>query len=249
MQKQKTFGRRSVSELLDTDLEVFEIFIQTSGRGEVVDELRDAALRKGIRIVTASRLEIERLAPGMNHQGVVAFYKPPKVLNLEELLQEIDDEETSPLLMLDGVEDPRNLGAIIRSAEVFGAGGVIIRRHRSASVTPAAVKTSSGAALRLPIVEVANLDQAIRSLKEYNYWIYGLVSDGKVSIWDADLSSKSVFVLGSEGAGLSKLLCKRSDELLYIPQRGKIGSLNVSVAASVVMAEWMRQMVADERIK
>lgn len=241
MQRQRIFGRRAVSELLDTSLEVFELLIQSGVRGEVIEGLRESAEREGIRIVTVSRSEIDRIVPGTNHQGVVAFYKPPRLLSLQTLLRRINDAHTAPLIMLDGIEDPHNLGAIIRSVEVLGARGVIIRQRRSASITPVVVKTSSGAALRLPIVEVSSLDQSIRILKESDYWIYGLSSEGDSSIWDTELSGKVVLVLGSEGSGLSRLIRKRSDKVLFIPQKGKIGSLNVSVAASIVMAEWMRQ--------
>lgn len=143
--------------------------------------------------------------------------------------------------MLDGVEDPHNLGAVIRSAEVFGAAGVVIPGRRAAGLTPAVVKSSAGAALRTPPVEVSNLHQAIHLLKKSNVWVYGLDPAGTKVIWESDLTGSIAFVLGSEGGGLSRLTKDLCDDLIAIPRYGQVGSLNVSNTAAIVLAELRRQ--------
>ncbi|NQT34626.1 23S rRNA (guanosine(2251)-2'-O)-methyltransferase RlmB [bacterium] len=241
MAKQKIFGRHAVAELLDSGLEVMEVFIIAGGQGKAVMELKSAVRSHGIRLVPASRAELDRLAPEVNHQGVVAYYRQPRLLNVEEVLDSVQQDPPRPVLIIDGVEDPHNLGAIIRSAEVLGAGGVIFRKPRAAGLTPLAVKASAGAALWLPIASVTNIDQTIRLMKDRDYWIYGLDADAEESIWDAKLSGSIGFVLGAEGKGLSRLVRKRCDKLLRIPQFGKVASLNVSVSASLALGEWLRQ--------
>lgn len=239
--RQKACGRQSTLEALRSDLEVEEIFIQAGGRGEVLDEISELASKRQIRLVMVGKDEIERIAKGVRAQGVVAFYQAPAPIELEELLLSADPDDPEPVMVLDGVEDPRNLGAIIRSAEVFGALGVVTRRRRSASVTPAAVKASAGAALRLPVAETPNIDRAIRALKQAGYWVYGLDAEAETSIWDSDFTAPTAFVLGGEGKGLARLTRKRCDALVKIPQVGEIASLNVSVSGAVVLAEWLRQ--------
>ena len=241
MDRQKIFGRRAVAELLDSGLEVIEIFIISGGQGKAVVELKSAARSQGIRLVPTSRAELDRHAPEVNHQGVVAYYRQPRQLNVEEVLDSVRQDSPRPLLIIDGVEDPRNLGAIIRSAEVMGAGGVIFRGPRAAGLTPLAVKASAGAALWLPLASVTNIDQTIRLMKARDYWIYGLDAEAEKSIWDIEFSGKIGFVLGAEGKGLSRLVRKRCDQLLSIPQLGKVASLNVSVSASLALGEWLRQ--------
>ena len=244
MSQQKIFGRRAVFELLESEVEISEIFLLAGGKGSTVSDIRQRAEQRGIRVVPVCRTEIERIATNMNHQGVVAICKLPKVLSVDELIAQAGPPKSHPIIVLDGVEDPQNLGAIVRSADVFGAGGVIIRRRRAATLSPVVVKTSAGAALRLAIAEVPNIDHAIRQLKANGYWIYGLDSEADLSLWEADLTDPLVFVLGGEGAGLSRLVSERCDRLLSIPQRGNIASLNVSVTAAVALAEWSRQVHA-----
>ena len=136
--RQVAYGRRAVAELLDSGLDITELFIIPRGRGGTIDKIRTEAERKGIRVIKSSRREIERITRGENHQGVAAYYKPPHILEIEELIAVQDRDLPRPIVVLDGVEDPRNLGAVIRSAEVLGAGGVAFRRHRSAGITPLA---------------------------------------------------------------------------------------------------------------
>ncbi|MDP8228902.1 MAG: 23S rRNA (guanosine(2251)-2'-O)-methyltransferase RlmB [Candidatus Electryoneaceae bacterium] len=235
------YGRRAVAELLETSLIVVKIMILESGQGRSLDQLLHSARAKSIPIIIKKRAELERITSGGVHQGVVAFYEAPKSLTVPELLDQLNDNAEELLILLDGVEDPHNFGAIIRSAEVLGVGGVIFRKHRAAGLTPTVIKASAGAALRLPLAITPNLDYAIRLLKDSNYWIYGLDQDGDVSLWETDLTGKIGYIMGGEGAGLASLTRKRCDRLIRIPQKGKIGSLNVSVSAALAMAEWLKQ--------
>jgi len=241
MTRQQAFGRRTVAELLETGLEVYEIFLAAGGHGQTFSDLKSVAERKRIRIVPVNRAEIERMAPGMNHQGVVAYYCGPLILEVEDLLDLITHQEPHPILLIDSVQDPRNLGAIIRSAEVLGGGGVIIKKHGASGLTPLVIKASAGAALRLPIASASNIDRVIREMKDRGYWVYGLDADGEKQLWDMSLTGLIGFVVGGEGKGISQLVRKRCDMLVRIPQVGKVASLNVSVSASIALGEWLRQ--------
>jgi len=227
-------------ELLTSGLEVTELFILPTGQGKNLDELTYNAQRDGVRLVHKNRFELDRLVGGENHQGVIAYYLLPDPLTLTELIER-NDLPAQPLMVLDGIEDPHNFGAIIRSTEVLGGGGVLFRRKRAVGITPTVVKASAGAALRFPLAEVSNIDQGIRQLQEDGYWVYGLDMDGEKVLWDEQFDGKVAFVLGAEGEGLAKLTRRRCDAILQIPQAGKIGSLNVSVSAAMAMGEWLRQ--------
>ena len=241
MDRQQVFGRRAVGELLDSGLEVIEIFFAVGGRGGIFDKLKVTAASGGVRVVSMSRAELDRMAPGENHQGIIAYYRQPDLLHVDELLDRAPKTESRPILLLDGIEDPRNLGAIIRSAEVMGAAGVVIKKHKAAGITPSMVKASAGAALWLPIALASSLDRAIRSMKERGYWIYGLDAGAEDSLWELEFDDHAVFVIGSEGRGLSRLVRERCDHLIRIPQLGKVASLNVAVSASIALAEWLRR--------
>ena len=241
MEKELLYGRRSVLELLESGLEINEILFVPGGHGRVIAEILSSAESRNIRICSIDRSGLDKMAPGANHQGVLAYYHKPKLLNIEDLIECIPEESPRPVMILDGIEDPHNLGAIIRTVEVLGGGGIVIRKRRSADLTPSAVKASSGAALWLPIAVASNLDRAIEFLKEKGYWIYGLDADAETNIWDFDLSGKIGLVVGAEGKGISHLLKSRCDQLLSIPQVGKVASLNVSVSAALTLGEWLRQ--------
>jgi len=241
MTHNKAYGRRAVQELLDTGLKVLEIFLLAGGHGRDFKKLVQRAEAKSVRVIQSSRKELDRIASGVTHQGVIAFYQAPQLLPLDELLTMQVNDAPRPIIILDGIEDPHNLGAIIRTAEVFGSLGVVIRHRRAAGLSPVAVKVSAGGALRLPIAEVTNIEQSIKALKEDDYWVYGLDPGGDKDIWEMDLSGRTAFVLGSEGKGLGRLVKNRCDSLIRIHQVGKVASLNVSVSAGVILAEWLRQ--------
>jgi len=241
--KQIAFGRRAVAELLETGFDVTEIFFLASGSGEIFIKLKSTAETKGIRMISSSRTELDRITDSGNHQGIAAYYLQPRMLDIVELLDQISQDFPRPVIIIDGVEDPRNLGAIIRSAEVLGAGGIVLRKDRSAGITPLTVKASAGAAMWLPTALATNLSRTIDIMKKNGYWIYGLDSTGKDVIWDIDLIGKIGIVVGNEEKGISRLVKQRCDHLVRIPQLGKVASLNVSVSASLALSEWLRKNV------
>lgn len=243
--KQIVFGRRAVAELLSSGLDVNEMYMITvsssSSSSNSLDSLLHSAEKKSIKINKVNHYELDRMTNRGNHQGIAARYNTPATISIEEMIHLISPEKPQPILILDGIEDPRNFGAIIRSAEVMGAGGIIFRERRAVSITPTVVKASSGAALWFPLACVTNLNNSVSYLKDYGYWIYGLDAEAETNLWDLDLSGKIALVTGSEGRGLSHLMKKNCDKLLRIAQMGKVASLNASVSASIALSEWLRQ--------
>jgi 23S rRNA (guanosine2251-2'-O)-methyltransferase len=234
------FGRREALELLASGLQVTELLLIRSGEGETYAQVRAEAEARGLTVRFTDRVEFESRFPGQRHQGVAARYKPGVGGDLKELVNQ-GVTSGKPLVVLDGVEDPQNLGAVIRSAEVFGAVGVVIPRRRAAAISPAAVKASAGSALRLPVVSVGNLATALREIKSGGYWVFGLDMQGEKTLYEESFAAPVCIVLGGEGAGLARLTRDICDGLLRIPQEGKIGSLNVSAAAAVCLAELLRR--------
>jgi 23S rRNA (guanosine2251-2'-O)-methyltransferase len=208
------------------------------GRRAVAEAERGRrAVRRVWRAPQTDPAELTRLAGSSEHQGVVAEVDPYPYVNADELLA----QPASLIVALDQVQDPHNLGAVARSAEVAGATGLVIPSRRSASVTAAAVKASAGAIEHLPIARVASLAEWLTRAKDAGSWIYGADAAAKTTYAEADLTGKVVLVLGSEGAGLRRLVAERCDVLVSIPVRGRIDSLNVSASAAVLLFEAARQ--------
>ena len=189
------------------------------------------------RVPETSAEELERLCGSPDHQGVVAEVEPYPYAGSTELLQ----TENALLIALDQVQDPRNLGAVARSAEVAGAAGLVIPERRSAAVTAVACKASAGAVEHLAIAHVRNLADWLVEAKEAGFWIWGADAEAKQTPWDVDLSGPTVLVLGGEGEGLRPRVASACDGLIALPQRGKIDSLNVSAAAAALLFEAVRQ--------
>jgi 23S rRNA (guanosine2251-2'-O)-methyltransferase len=181
--------------------------------------------------------ELERLCGSPDHQGVVAEVEPYPYVGAAELL----GRERALLVALDQVQDPRNLGAVARSAEAAGADGLVIPERRSAAVTAVACKASAGAVEHLPIAHVRNLADWLGEAKQAGFWIWGADADAKQAPWDVDLSGPTVLVLGGEGSGLRPRVASACDGLVALPQRGRIDSLNVSAAAAALLFEAVRQ--------
>lgn len=211
-----------------------------AGEGSNYERIRSEAESRGISVRFVDRFEFDRLFPNSTHQGVAVSYKPRQSDSLESILSRPGGGK-GLLVALDGIEDPQNAGAIIRSAEVFGAAGVIIPERRAVGMTPGAVKASAGAALRLPVITVGNLAQSLRTLKKAGYWVVGLDMKGSVSLFEAKFSSPICLVMGGEGEGMARLTRDLCDLIVRIPQVGKIGSLNVSASAAITLAELLRR--------
>ncbi len=235
------YGRNPVKEAYAAGKTVDKLFMLKGERDPALSKI--FALAKDARTVISycDRATLDKLADGGNHQGVVAAVTDFEYASLEDIVARAHDKG-EPLLavLLDGITDPHNLGAILRSAECFGAHGVIIPKHRSVAVNDTAIKVSCGAAEHIPVAKVTNLNDAIRQLKSMNVWVYATDFDGDAPA-RADLTADIAIVIGSEGEGVHRLTKELADGVLTIPQYGKINSLNASVAAGVVLYEAARQ--------
>ncbi len=210
------------------------VLVAKGAGGPKIQEIVDLCRTHKVALRFEGREVLDKAAGG-KHQGVVAF-------GAEKQYSALDDVSGAPLLVaLDGVEDPHNLGAILRTAGAVGAGAVIIPERRAVGVTETVAKAAAGALEHVPVVRVVNLSQALTSLKEEGYWMYGLDERGDREYTDADFAAKSVIVLGAEGHGLHEKIRAACDFLLRIPMEGAVPSLNVSVAAGVVLFDWKRQ--------
>jgi 23S rRNA (guanosine2251-2'-O)-methyltransferase len=215
------------------------VIIAEGAKHERLAEILSAARRAGIPLRREPRAALNRLSGNANHQGVLAVVSASGYADSEAMLSAISRDTL--LILLDGVEDPHNLGAIIRTAECAGASGVIIPERRAAHITETVVKTSAGAVEYLPVARVTNLASFIEQLKKDSVWVVGVEGSGGMSYTEYDYSGPVALVFGSEGHGLHRLVRERCDTVVSIPMLGKIDSLNVSVAVGVVLFEAVRQ--------
>ena len=242
MSEQLIYGVHPVQECLRAGRPVERLYLLRGRRDQRIDELIRLAEVAGTAIRYEPREQLDRLTGTTKHQGVAAMLGAQSYLTLDQFLERLKDIASSPyLVMLDEVEDPHNLGAIIRTAEAAGAAGVLIPERRAAGLSPAAIKASAGAAAHLPIIRVGNLVQAMETLKAANFWITGLDADSTDQYTAVDWTPPSVLVAGSEGKGLRQLVRQHCDQVVAIPLRGQVSSLNVSVAVGVVLYEVVRQ--------
>ena len=240
------WGRNSVLSMLETIPEACrKVYMATGSQRSFRDDLLALAGPSAIEVVEAGGSYLDELTGGEKHQGVVAEVDMPRSLDLSELP---DREGPSLILAMDHLKDPHNFGAMIRSAEVAGAEGVIFPGRRSVGITGTVLKTSAGAAFRLPLFEVVNLVRSLEDLKKKGYWVVGLDHEAEMDIWESPLPDRLVLVVGSEGEGLSRLTSERCDDLRRIPMTGKTGSLNASVASALGMFEWQRLYVSSKSL-
>ncbi len=228
-------GIHPVAEALRSGHPLERLLIAQGAGGPRVQEIIDLARRNSVPVRFEPRNALDRLAGSSAHQGVVA-------LGAAKKYAELDAATSSELVVvLDGVEDPHNLGAIVRTAHAAGAGSIVIPERRAAGITDVVAKAAAGALEHLPVVRVTNVNRTLEELKERGYWIYGLDERGTEDYRKVDYGSPTAFVLGGEGNGLHEQVRKHCDLLVRIPMAGKISSLNVSVAAGVVLFEWRRR--------
>lgn len=238
------FGIHAVEEALTARGRGFEYVAVVPGRGDArIQKISQLCRTAGVPVRTMPRDQLTRLARTANHQGVVAVTAEKQYADLDNLLAHKRGKH-SFLAVLDGIEDPHNLGAIIRTAEGAGVDGLIIPERRASGVTATVVKSSAGASEYLPIAKVTNISRTLEELKERNIWTVGLDERGKQLYYEVDYKMDCALVLGAEGHGMHEQIRKRCDFLVSIPMLGKIASLNVSVAAGVVMYEIARQRKA-----
>ena len=217
-----------------------EMLVEQGTHNPRVTELVNEARRLGVRVHARPRALLDKLAGHARHQGVAANYEVPAAKSEHDLAALLDADDVL-LLVLDGVTDPHNLGACLRSAAAAGATAVIVPKDRAVGITPVVRRASAGAADRVPLFEVTNLARSLRELKDAGVWLTGLTGDAETSLYDLDLSGKLALVMGSEGEGMRRLTREACDHLARIPMPGTMESLNVSVATGVALFEAVRQ--------
>lgn len=243
------YGVHPVEEALRAGRRRFDsVLVARERHDDRLERLVDACRKAGVRVVQEAREQLTQTAGTQDHQGVVALVRAAESLSLEDLFEPGKPGARRLVLALDGVEDPQNLGALLRVADGAGVDGVLLTERRSAPLSPVAVKASAGAAEHLRIARVVNLVRALESLKERNLWVIGLDERGTTDYDRFDLTGDCVLVLGREGAGLHDLVRRTCDHLLRIPMAGGVSSLNVSTAGAVVLYEAARQRRAQAHV-
>src|SRR5271168_1042023 len=232
-------GIHAVREAISSGRALERILVARGRRGDRIEELVRLARQHGVPVRFEERSQLDRIAGRDEHQGVVALAAAKRVSTLRDIIADAGPDAL--LVVLDGIEDPRNLGAIVRSALAAGAAGVVVAERRAAGLTDTASRASAGALEHLPVARVGNLVRAMEELKEAGWWLVGLEERAEKAHTDQDLTGKLALVLGGEGKGLHELVKKRCDFLVAIPTVGPVRSLNVSVAAGVVLFEAVRQ--------
>jgi 23S rRNA (guanosine2251-2'-O)-methyltransferase len=237
------YGINPVREALrHGGVDIREIWVTEGRRGTPLAEVLEQARQKGIPVTYRRREELDRRAGVRSHQGLVAVGRAFAYADLDEAVANRHEAfRHSCLLILDGILDPQNLGSLIRTAHCFGVNGVIIPENRAAAVTPATVKASAGAAGYIPVARVVNLVQTIQALKDRGFWIYGADARGGRQPEELMIEGDIALVMGSEGKGIRPLVRRQLDFSLSVPLAGRVDSLNVSVAAGIILHAIMRQ--------
>lgn len=234
-------GRNSVMEAIKSG-RVNKILVAKGDRQGSIREVIGVAKEKGILIQDVDIKKINDLAKGLRHQGVLAYVAPVEYVELEDILAKAEAAGQPPfIVLLDELEDPHNLGAILRTADAAGVHGVLIPKRRSCPLSATVAKTSAGAVEYVPVAKIGNVAQTIKELQKLGMWIVGADMDGDKDYYEADLTGPLVLVIGSEGKGIGRLTKEVCDFLVRIPMQGKINSLNASVAGSILMYESMKQ--------
>jgi 23S rRNA (guanosine2251-2'-O)-methyltransferase len=240
------FGRNPVLEALRAGRAIRRLLLDEGAKDEPrLEEIARLARSQGISLERVPRRVLDERSSNGVHQGVLAFAESRPALDIYDLADETAKRHEPALyVVLDGIEDPHNLGAILRTADATGVHGVVTRSRRAVGLTPAAIKAAAGAAEYIPVVEVVNIAQSLEALKKSGIWVVGVDSTATESYLGIDYKPPTAIVVGAEGQGLSSLVKKKCDFLASIPMRGRIPSLNASVAAAVVLYEALRQRTA-----
>ncbi|QKS69681.1 23S rRNA (guanosine(2251)-2'-O)-methyltransferase RlmB [Paenalkalicoccus suaedae] len=241
-------GKNAVLEILKSERDVHKLLIADGVKRNQVNELLDEAKIKKVQVQFVPRKKLDQLVPGENHQGVLANVAVFDYAEIDDLFAAAEKKGEAPFfLLLDELEDPHNLGSILRTADASGAHGVIIPKRRAVGLTSTVAKASTGAIEHVPVVRVTNLARTMEELKEKGIWFVGTDAKGKQDYRQADLDMPTCLVIGSEGKGMSRLVGEKCDFLVSIPLVGHVTSLNASVAASLLMYEVYRKRNRLER--
>ena len=235
-------GRNAVLELLESDRDINKIYISDGEKHGSINKIIALAKQKKVIINEVSKAKLNQMAQTENNQGVIAIVPPFNYCEIEDIIELAKSKKEKPfILILDGLEDPHNLGSIIRTAETAGVHGIIIPKRRAVGVNSTVAKVSAGAVEYMKIARVNNINDAIKYLKENDVWIYGTDMNSDKFYFEEDFTSGVGIVIGSEGFGMSRLVKENCDFLVKIPMKGKITSLNASVSAGIIMYEVLRQ--------
>ncbi|HLR20391.1 MAG TPA: 23S rRNA (guanosine(2251)-2'-O)-methyltransferase RlmB [Tissierellaceae bacterium] len=235
-------GRNPIIELLKTDRKIDKIFIAKGSPKGSIKKIVGMAKDKNILIQEVGKSRLDAISEGSAHQGIAALVSGFKYSGIDDILEKARNNNQSPfVIILDQIEDPHNLGAIIRTAEAAGVHGIIIPKRRSAQVNQTVYKSSSGAVEHMLIADVTNISDTISKLKDEGLWIYGADMNGESYYFDTDLKGAVALVIGNEGKGISRIVKEKCDVLIKIPMLGSISSLNASASAAVLIYEVLRQ--------
>lgn len=234
------YGKNPVLEAIKSDTTINKIYAQTSNKE--IDSVIKEALKRKIIVVDTDKQKLDKMIDGKNSQGIIASVTDFEYSEIEDIINYAKSRNEDPfVLILDKIEDPHNLGAIIRSAECMGVHGIIIQKRNACLVTDTVEKVAAGACSYVKVARVTNITESLKKLKEYGLWIYGLDMAGVSNIYDTKLEGAIGIVVGNEGEGISRLVKENCDVLMKIPMTGKINSLNASVSAAISIYEVVRQ--------
>ena len=235
-------GRNSVAEALKSGRSINKILIAKGERQGAIREIVGQARAKGLVVQEVDQAKLDQIASGVRHQGIIAMVAPVAYVEVADVLQRSLDQGEAPfLVLLDELEDPHNVGAILRTADATGVHGVLLPKRRTSPLTATVAKTSAGAIEHVPVARIGNIAQTIEQLKKKGLWVVGADMDGPKNYYETDLTGPIVVVVGSEGQGLGRLTKEACDFLVRIPMKGQISSLNASVACSLLLYEVLRQ--------
>lgn len=234
-------GRNAVSEALRSQRSINKILLQEGAHGGSLGEIIALAKEKGVPVETVKAEKLDKLAKGLRHQGVAALAAPIAFRTLDDVFARAAEKNEEPfILLLDELQDPQNVGALIRSADAAGVHGVLMPRRRSCPLNAVVAKISAGAVEYVPVVQIGNIAQTIEELKQRSCWVVGADMDG-VDFYAANMTGPIVLVIGAEGRGLGRLVKQKCDDVVSIPMNGGVNSLNASAAGAVLMYEVVRQ--------
>ncbi|HEY4745451.1 MAG TPA: 23S rRNA (guanosine(2251)-2'-O)-methyltransferase RlmB [Desulfuromonadaceae bacterium] len=244
MKGELIFGVNPVKEALQGTRAAYSLYVQISASDHRVEKILKLAEQRGVAVHRREKQDLTRMCGSSHHQGIALEVEPFRYADLDDLLASISGKNGF-LLVLDGIQDPHNLGALIRSAACAGCDGVIIPRDRACGVTAAAEKASAGAVETVPVVQVTNIAHSLETMKKGGYWVYGLAGEAGQSLYNVDFSGKIALLVGSEAEGIRPLVRKQCDVLMSIPHYGGVASLNASVAGAIALFEAARQRAAS----
>lgn len=235
-------GRNAVTEALKAGRTIDKVFLASGDTDSTLRYIASLAKKAGAVVTYCDRRKLDTMSQTGAHQGVIAMAAAREYCSIEDILNLARERGEAPLIVIcDEITDPHNLGAILRTAECAGAHGVIIPKRRNSGLTAVVAKASAGALEYMPVARVSNLTSAIKTLKDNGVWIYGTAADGAAPLYETDLTGAAAIVIGSEGAGMGRLVSEACDFMVSIPMKGHINSLNASNAAAILLYEAVRQ--------